>query len=130
MTINTKRVHDPAEAEDGTRILIVRRPWIANMKKIPYDEIRKELSPSETLFGMYYLTIKDNSWGHASYEWHKYSKRFIEEMNTLPESKQAIEELRERSKTETITLLCYCKDEEYCHRTLVKNLIEPQSLET
>jgi uncharacterized protein YeaO (DUF488 family) len=65
MTIFTKRFNDPVEPEDDTRILIVRRPWIANMRKTPYDELRKELAPSETLFGIYSEIIEENDNIHA-----------------------------------------------------------------
>ena len=38
---------------------------------------------------------------------------------------EAIERLRQRVKNgETITLLCYCKPEDHCHRNIIKSLIE------
>ena len=39
---------------------------------------------------------------------------------------EAIEALRQRvkKKGETITLLCYCKEGEHCHRDIIKSLIE------
>jgi uncharacterized protein YeaO (DUF488 family) len=38
---------------------------------------------------------------------------------------EAIAELRQRSSSgETITLLCYCKEGEHCHRFIIKSLLE------
>ena len=40
-------------------------------------------------------------------------------------SVEAIEALRRRvKKGETITLLCYCKEGEHCHRDIIKSMIE------
>jgi uncharacterized protein YeaO (DUF488 family) len=108
MTISTKRIHDEADANDGTRILIVREEYIAHMIKCPYHEIRKELAPSTGLYSRYYTNIKSHEW--TDREWNDYSTKFIEEMKML-KSYDTIMELRERSKTENITLLCYCKNE-------------------
>ena len=38
-----------------------------------------------------------------------------------------IEELRQRvNNGETITLLCYCKKGQHCHRDIIKSMIEGQ----
>ena len=122
MTINTKRIHDKVDVTDGTRILIVRNERIAHMIKCPFDESIKELAPSNDLYTKYNSNIRYHKW--TDKEWRDYALRFREEMNS-PESQNAITNLRERSRLgEHITLLYYCKNEQRCHRNIVKDLIE------
>jgi uncharacterized protein YeaO (DUF488 family) len=123
MTISTKRVHDKAEPTDGTRILIVLHESIANLKKCPYDKLMKELAPSYDLHRKFQLNIKNHKWTEV--EWEECSKRFKEEMLASIWSRNAIAKLSEMSAAgQKITLLCYCPDEKFCHRTLVKDLID------
>ena len=44
--IKTKRIYDPKEDSDGTRILITRK-WPRGQKKDRFDEWIKDLSPEE-----------------------------------------------------------------------------------
>ena len=37
---------------------------------------------------------------------------------------EAMASLRRRTEVETVTLLCGCRDESHCHRTLLKALIQ------
>ena len=113
--IKTKSIFDPKEKSDGTRILItVGKPpdWL------DHDEWIHELGPDwDTL----------NTWRYSRKtveDWKRYEEKFLPKMNGEAAIK-AIEELRQRSKNgEIITLICYCKEGQYCHRYIIKLLIE------
>ena len=101
--------------DSGTVILITRGP---PRKWVDKDEYIKILSP---------LSHTKNRWlGSKKTEADK--KRYLNEF--LPKMKQAeeliaIKELRQRVKDgETITLLCYCPEEDFYHRDIIKSMIE------
>lgn len=85
---------------------------------LPFDEHTGVLGPSLNLLGAY------KGWKGKSISWDEYEERFIEEMKS-PQSKEVIAELAKRSlHGETITLLCYEKEENpHCHRHIVKRLV-------
>ena len=57
-------------------------------------------------------------------DWEIYLSEFNPEMRREGPVKK-IEELRQRvNNGETITLLCYCKKEQHCHRDIIKSMIE------
>ena len=58
-------------------------------------------------------------------DWKRYEEEFFPQMKEI-KAVEAIEALRQRvkKKGETITLLCYCKEGEHCHRDIIKSLIE------
>jgi uncharacterized protein YeaO (DUF488 family) len=115
--IKTKRLYEPKEDSDGTRILITRY-YPRFMKKGHFDERMLVLSPDRyTLF----------KWKHSKKteeDWKSVEEKFLPQMKDLA-AMEAIAELRRRSSSgETITLLCYCKEGEHCHRHIIKSLIE------
>jgi uncharacterized protein YeaO (DUF488 family) len=111
MPIKTKRVYDDPEPEDGHRLLVMRR-WPRGVPKSSVDGWEKELGAPADLI---------TDWKSGSIKWDEFVKRYRKAMRG---QKQKIGELRDRSRSETITLLCSCKDEQRCHRTLLKKMIE------
>jgi len=118
--IKTKQVFQPKDVSDGTRILITLGVS-DKIKKLPFDEHISVLGPSLDLLGAY------KGWKGKPISWDEYEERFIEEMKS-PQGKEVIAELAKRSfHGETITLLCYEKEENpHCHRHIVKRLIVEQ----
>jgi uncharacterized protein YeaO (DUF488 family) len=119
MPIKTKRWDDPAEANDGFRLLICRyRPRALKKKDETWDAWSKDLGPSKELHADYYGK-------HGPpIGWKEYRRRYLKEMKS---QKEQIAELARRAAAgETITLLCSsaCVDPDHCHRTLLKQLIE------
>lgn len=114
--VKTKSFKSPIEECDGTRIRVTRYPYRWR-KNIPPFIMEKELdlAPSAEL-------LKD--WKHEGISWEEYEKRYLEEMSGWSQQEK-IKELAERSKHETITLLCFePEDDPHCHRHLLKKLIE------
>lgn len=109
----TKRVKEPREPEDGTRVLVMRL-WPRGVKKTHVDAWEKDLAPK----------VEDlRAFLGGELPWGEFRKRYRATVTKAGEEKLA--ELRERSEGgETITLLCWCPDEERCHRSLLRELLE------
>lgn len=106
LMIKTKSIQEKSSHSDGRRISVMRFP------KGSYDEEYRDLAPSIGLL-MNYKKKK--------IDWNEYEKRYDEEMKP---KKDLLKELAERAKKETLTLLCFEKTDEKCHRRLLKTLIE------
>ena len=140
LAIKLKSLKDSAENSDGLRILIARyRPRYLPKDKENWDQWWKEIAPSRDLWKSY---IKDKKIG-----WPEYERQYIDEIKNNPESVNLLQivasfvngngdgskyvqqeqEQQKRydliQKCDTLTLLCYCKDEKYCHRSIVKEMI-------
>ena len=146
-SIKLKSLKDPTEESDGLRILIARfRPRYLPKAKENWDEWWKELAPSKPLWKEY---IKDKK-----IDWPEYSRRYEIEIRNNPQAVKALHKLSSQSinkiaknnkknadnhyqeeqrlldqdysltKFRAVTLLCHCRDEKYCHRSIVKDMVE------
>lgn len=111
MPIGTKRIYDPAEPEDGYRLLVMRL-WPRGVRKERVSEWQPELGPSRSLLKAFQSGTAD---------WEAYSRAYLREMSSKPD---LVEAVRARAVTGTVTLLCSCRDENRCHRTLLKGIVE------
>ncbi|CAN5309589.1 hypothetical protein BH18THE2_BH18THE2_09580 [soil metagenome] len=133
--IKLKSLKEPSEESDGFRILIARyRPRYLPKYKENWDEWWKDLAPSRTLWKDY---LKDKK-----IDWPVYVGRFIFEIRNNTEAVNALrtlastayreDEKRQQQygkyhldkKNQTVTLLCHCIEEKYCHRSIVKGMIQ------
>jgi uncharacterized protein YeaO (DUF488 family) len=119
MPLKTKRWNDPAEPDDGFRLLITRyRPRGVSKAEETWDQWRPHLGPSKDLHAAVYT---DTS---SKIPWPHYRRQYLEEQR---KNKGEIEELAKRvAAGETITLLCSsaCTRESRCHRSILRELIE------
>ena len=119
MPLKTRRWNDPAESDDGFRLLICRyRPRGVAKADETWNAWQPDLGPSKELHADYYGK------GRIPTGWAEYRTRYLREML---KQKPAIEELARRIKAgDTITLLCSsaCERESRCHRSLLRDLIE------
>jgi uncharacterized protein YeaO (DUF488 family) len=107
--IKVKSILDKKSESDGVRICVMR--FVKDF--YDYDEWLRELAPSIELL---------NDYRKRKIDWSEYEKRYLREMEN---KKDLIKELRKRSDGgEMISLLCWEKDDRFCHRRLLKNLIE------
>ena len=123
MPIKTTRWNDPAEPDDGVRLLVTRyRPrGLAKADEV-WDAWEPDLGPSVELHAAAYGKSETN----ISVPWPVYRTRYLTEMRR-PKSKELIADLARRVQSgETITLLCSsaCTRESRCHRSLLKELID------
>jgi uncharacterized protein YeaO (DUF488 family) len=117
MTIKLKSLRESTESSDGLRILITRfRPRYVKKGKENWDSWYRELAPSRQLWYDYFKSKID---------WSQYRQRFIEQMNDSPKSIELIHWLAkfENNNERNVTLMCFCKNEKSCHRSVVKELV-------
>ena len=110
--IRLKRVYDPPSPDDGRRILITRY-WARGIPKSAVDEYTTKVAPSRELL----REIK-----HEGLAWDDFVPRYLEEMRG-PEAAAEIRRLADLARSERITLMCTCEDEQRCHRSLVRDLL-------
>ena len=119
MPIKTKRWDDPAEPNDGFRLLITRyRPRGVSKEQETWDEWQPRFGPGKELHRAVYTD------GSSPIPWPQYRRQYLQEQRPNAE---AIANLARRvAAGETITLLCSsaCVRESRCHRSLLKELIE------
>lgn len=122
MPIKTRRWNDPAEPDDGLRVLICRyRPRGVSKEQETWDVWHPELGPSKQLHGAVYT---ENS---SKIPWPQYRRQYLSEQRG---NQSLIDSLAAEVRSgKTVTLLCSsaCVRESRCHRSLLKELIE-QSL--
>jgi uncharacterized protein YeaO (DUF488 family) len=106
--VRIKRIYEPADAADGTRVLIMRL-WPRGIRKDRVDLWRKELGPVKEL-------LRD--FLDKRIDWPTYTRRYLAGLDR-PEAQEAIAEVRALAREGTVTLLCGCADESHCHRSLL-----------
>lgn len=120
MPVRGKRWNDPADPDDGFRLLICRiRPRGVSKANETWDDWWPDLGPSRALLDAYHGK------GRAPLPWAEYRRLYLEEM-TGPGQTWRIRDLARRvAQGEMVTLLCSsaCTDPARCHRTLLAGLI-------
>jgi uncharacterized protein YeaO (DUF488 family) len=111
--IELKRVYDPVAAEDGVRIL-VDRLWPRGVSKAEasIDEWDREVAPSPEL----------RRWFHEDTQkrFNQFAQRYREELAI----NEAAAKLKQRAKSETITLVYAAKDPVGNHAIVLKDFLE------
>lgn len=111
MTVRTKSIYDATSKEDGLRVLITRY-YPRGVKRDRFDLWFKGASPTIGLLKAY---------RKGSIDWSEFRKRFSKQLNNEAESKNAIKELLDLAKKrKNVTLLCYEREGQNCHRQIVK----------
>ncbi|HEX2472183.1 MAG TPA: DUF488 family protein [Nitrososphaera sp.] len=118
MTIKTKNVFAQPEGSDGERYLITRlyaaRP--KSMKECRIDKWIRDLAPSKELLYDYL---------HRHISTRQYTRRFTQEIDSNPKAQETLDILRTKVKQGiTVTLLCKCAEGVFCHRNIVKDMLE------
>ena len=55
--------------------------------------------------------------------WASFGRGFRKEMKSSPSAQKAIAGLRAEASEKTLTLLCYEKEDEHCHRHIVAEML-------
>lgn len=96
--------------------VLVTRFYPRGVKRTYFDLWIRDASPETALLKEYRSKAID---------WGEFSRRFKSQMRTSPDSKHVVQDLVEiLQKGENVTLLCYEKEGEKCHRYLLKAIIE------
>lgn len=111
--IKTKSIYKPKEDSDGIRILITRF-YPRGVRKDHFDEWVRELSPNIEL-------LKGYKEGMINQE--QFTIQFISQIHSNIESLEALQSISDMARQTNITLLCYEKEGDFCHRHLVNSLV-------
>jgi uncharacterized protein YeaO (DUF488 family) len=113
MSFRLKRVYDDPAKADGRRVL-VDRVWPRGLTKreAKIDDWLKELAPSTRL----------RKWfGHDPARWTEFRKRYAAE---LKDHREPLEQLAQKAKQRTITLLFGARDVVHNNAVALKEYIE------
>ena len=111
--IKIKRAYQPAEDEDGFRILVDRLwPRGISKEKAKLDLWMKEVAPSNVL----------RKWfAHDPERWEEFQTKYKQE---LKDKKEFLKEIKNDEKEKsTITLVYGAKDEEHNNAVVLKDLL-------
>lgn len=111
--IKLKRAYEPPEEEDGFRVL-VDRVWPRGIKReaLALDLWLKEIGPSAQL----------RKWfGHDPAKWPAFCERYQAE---LKEKKEAVDLLKEKRASGTLTLVFSARDTEHNNAVALKKYLE------
>jgi uncharacterized protein YeaO (DUF488 family) len=120
MSISIVRLGTPRKAGEGLRIGTVRRP----PRGVPksdfsrlnyYDVWFPNLSPSAELV-QEALHAKDER------AWAAFRRKFRREMRAADRSRE-LDMLAALSHQTNVSLGCYCEDERFCHRSVLRELL-------
>ena len=108
-------IYDDPEAEDGDRVLVDRiRPRGCTKEQAELDEWMKNIAPSTEL----------RQWfGHKPDRWAQFKERYLMELKTNP----AVNDLRERAATRTVTLLYGARDRKLNQAVVLAELLSEPS---
>ena len=108
----TKSIYALPGPCDGSRVLVTRF-WPRGVRRDLVSEWRRELAPSAPLLKKYKC---------AKIPWNEFAAAYWEEMDS-DAGRLAIADLRSRSMSSNVTLLCYEPDGAHCHRHILRRMI-------
>ncbi|MFP5070756.1 DUF488 domain-containing protein [Pseudonocardia nantongensis] len=111
MTVQVRRIYDPAEKGDGTRVL-VDRVWPRGVRKqdARYDEWVKDVAPSTELRKWY---------GHDPDRFDEFRRRYRDELD----GSSALDRLRSLANDGDLTLLTASKSPEISQAEVLCELL-------
>jgi uncharacterized protein YeaO (DUF488 family) len=121
MSIRIVRLGSARSAREGVRIGTVRRPprGVAKGKLAAqnwYDVWLPELAPAAA-------TVKLAQAAKTPAQWRAFARRYRREMSQ-PAARHALELLAALSHQTNLSVGCYCQDEKFCHRSLLRGLLQ------
>lgn len=121
MAIRIVRLGTERAPNEGTRLGTVRRPprGVAKSEFSSgnwYDVWYPNLAPSAD-------TMKLGQAVETDAQWQAFEKKFRQEMKAA-EPSRTIEMLAALSKHANFSMGCYCENEQRCHRSILKHLLQ------
>jgi uncharacterized protein YeaO (DUF488 family) len=122
MAIRIVRLGSPRAADEGLRLGTVRRP----PRGVPkaqlssrdfYDVWVPEAAPSEELLK------QGRQAGDDAARWKAFARRYRSEMKR-PQAARLLDLLAALSHHTNLAVGCYCENEERCHRSILRALLE------
>lgn len=121
MGVRIVRLGSARASNEGLRIGTVRRPPRGIRKdeyaaKNIYDVWFPNLAPSAALLKAFF-PIDDQT------QWRAFKRRFLAEMKK-PEAARDLDLLAALSHQTNLSVGCYCENEAFCHRSLLRGLLQ------
>ena len=111
----TKCIYDPRAAEDGWRVLVMRF-WPRGVARTAVDLWLRELGTTPALI---------QQWKNGEVRWTEFRRAYQRGLQD-PAARQAITEIRKLLSEKPVTLLCGCRDDARCHRSILKQAVLQQ----
>jgi uncharacterized protein YeaO (DUF488 family) len=112
LDVRTKRVYDPADPEDGRRVLIDHVwPRGVTRERARLDEWARELAPSNELRRWF---------DHVPERFGEFRSRYRDELAAQPER---VDDLRRRAASGTLTILYAARDREHNNAVVLAELV-------
>jgi uncharacterized protein YeaO (DUF488 family) len=130
MSLRIVQLGKPRTPGEGLRLGTVRRP----PRGVPkaefasrdfYDLWLPTLSPSAELMK---LGLSAQSTGDIK-DWAAFAKKFRAEIAASPDALHLLDLLAALSKQTNFSLGCYCDDEHWCHRSVLRALLTERGAE-
>jgi uncharacterized protein YeaO (DUF488 family) len=126
MAIRIVRLGTPRTPGEGLRLGTVRRPprgvpKSEFAKRDFYDTWLPNLAPSAPL-------MAEGQAAQTDKEWSAFKRKFNAEMKQ-PEASHLLDLLAAMSHQTSFALGCYCEDENHCHRSELRKLLEDRGAE-
>jgi uncharacterized protein YeaO (DUF488 family) len=132
-----KDVFQAAEAEDGCRLIIMRR-YPRGIAKSHAHAFLPQLAPTLPLVHWYHDSLnaireRREALGPQRFDaeigkfWRTYSRRYLAEMKKQRHMIEFLASMHAQFNVD-MTLLCACADHRICHRSLLAELIETLEL--
>lgn len=110
--VHTRSVYDPADPSDGRRVLVTQY-WPRGVSRAAVDEYVRALAPSRELLQRF---------KSGRIDWNAFRQQYLEQMRA-PEAQAEVRRLAGLASRQPIVLMCVCREESRCHRTLLQDLI-------
>ena len=115
MPVRIKRIYDDPHADDGDRVLVDRIwPRGCTKEQAELDEWMKDVAPSTDLRRWF---------GHKPERWAQFKERYLLELKGNP----AVNDLRERAASRTVTLLYGARDRKLNQAVVLAELLSEPS---
>lgn len=113
--LRVRRVYEPPEPQDGFRVL-VDRLWPRGLSKeaARVDLWARELAPSDRLRRWF---------GHDPLKWEEFRRRYREELSRSP-ARELVQQLAERARRGTVTLLFGARDERHNNAVVLAEVLQ------
>ncbi len=115
MAIQIRRAYEPAQPEDGRRVLI-ERLWPRGIRKedLLINAWLKDLAPSDEL----------RRWFHHEPErWEEFQRRYREELRG-PRQQELLDELAQQARLRSVTLIYSSREERFNNAVVLRDLIQ------
>ena len=110
--VRAKRIYEPAEPDDGTRILIMRL-WPRGIRKERVNLWLRELGPVLPLM---------RAFRSGQLDWANYRRQYLAGLKRA-EAQEHVEQALALARKGPVTVLCGCPDEARCHRSLLRGYL-------